>query len=74
MDHKRFIAWLVPIVIRGIAWVLAAKLGFAAVESQSLATQIGNALGALALVGVSIYTSVKGRKKLLATEPPLLGE
>ncbi len=70
MDSKQVIAWLVPIVARGIAWILAAKLGFTAAESQNLATQIGAALGSLALVGVSIYTSVKGRKKLLATEPP----
>jgi len=25
---------------------------------------------ALVLVGISVYTSVKGRKTLLATEPP----
>jgi len=70
MDKKQVIAWLVPIVVRGVAWILAAKLGFTAAESQDMATQIGSALGALALVGVSIYTSVKGRKKLLAAEPP----
>ena len=62
MDKKQLIAWLVPIAVRGVAWVLAARLGFEAVEAQGLATQIGSALGALALVGVSIYTSVKGRK------------
>jgi len=70
MDHKQLIAWLVPVVARGVAWILAAKLGFEAAESQDLATQIGSAVGALALVAVSIYTSVKGRKKLLATPPP----
>ena len=69
MDKKQLIAWLVPIIVRGVAWILAARLGFEAAEAQDLATQIGSALGALALVGVSIYTSVKGRKKLLATEP-----
>jgi len=70
MDHKQLIAWLVPILARGVAWVLAAKLGFEAAESQDLATQIGSAIGALVLIGLSIYTSLKGRKKLLATVPP----
>lgn len=70
MDHKQVIAWLVPVIVRGIAWVLAAKLGMTATESNDLAVQAGSAVGALALVGVSIYTSVKGRKKLLQTPPP----
>ncbi|HUT60766.1 MAG TPA: hypothetical protein VNA25_23215 [Phycisphaerae bacterium] len=70
MDKKHVIAWLIPIVVRGIAWVLAAKLGLAAAESQDLATQIGGALGALVLAGGSIYSSVRGRKVLLATKPP----
>jgi len=74
MDYKQVIAWLIPIIARGIAWILAAKLGFTAAESQDLATQAGGAIGALALVGVSIYTSIKGRKKLLATPPPAGGQ
>lgn len=70
MDNKQVIAWLVPILVRGLAWVFAAKLGLTAAESQDMATQIGAAVSSLVLVGVSIYTSVAGRKKLLETEPP----
>jgi len=70
MDKKIVIAWLVPVVARGIAWFLAVKLGMSAMESDSLSAQIGESLGALVLAGVSIYTSVQGRKKLLATKPP----
>lgn len=70
MDKKQLIAWIVPIVARGIAWFLAIKLGFTAAESQDLATQAASALGSLVLVGVSVYTSVKGRKALQAAEPP----
>jgi len=70
VDKKQLIAWLVPIIARGIAWILAAKLGFTAAESQDLAVQGASALGALVLVGASIYTSVKGRKTLLATPAP----
>lgn len=71
MDKKQLMAWLIPIVARGIAWILAAKFGMDAIESGVTATGIAEAAGMLALAGVSIYTSVKGRKKLLATEPPV---
>ena len=71
MDAKQLVAWLVPILARGIAWILAAKLGMEAAEAQDLATQAGAGLGALVLVGISIWTSVKGRKKLLLTDPSL---
>lgn len=68
-DNKQTIAWLTAIVGRGIAWILAAKLGLDATESGATGLGIAEALGALVLGGVSIYTSLKGRKKLLATEP-----
>jgi len=64
MDHKQLIAWLVPVIARGIAWVLAAKLGMDAAESGDLSMQAAGAIGALALVGISIWTSIKGRSKL----------
>lgn len=70
MDNKQVIAWLVPIVARGVAWILAARLGMTTAESTDLATQMCAALGTLALVGISIYTSVAGRKRLLETQPP----
>ena len=71
MDNKQTILWLAGIVARGLAWVLAAKFGMEAVEAGTVAESIGAALGALTLAGISIYTSVKGRKTLLAKEPPI---
>ena len=70
MDKKQLILWLAGIVGRGIAWILTAKLGMEAVEAGTAAEGIGAALGALAIAGISIYSSVKGRKTLLAKEPP----
>ncbi len=71
MDAKQWIAWLMPVLVRGLAWILAAKLGIEAVEADGLATEAGAAFGALTLIGVSIYTSLAGRKKLLLTDPTL---
>ena len=70
MEKKQLILWLAGIAARGIAWILAAKFGFEAAQSTELGTGIAEALAALAIAGVSIYTSVKGRKALLAAEPP----
>jgi len=70
MDSKKTIEWITAAVGRGIAWVLAAKAGLAAAEAREHGATLAGALVALALVGVSIYTSIKGRKKLLASEPP----
>ncbi len=70
VDKKQVIAWLVPIVARGIAWILSAKLGMTAAESTDAATQAGAAIGSLALIALSVYSSVKGRKALLMQEPP----
>jgi len=70
MDNKVLIAWVIGLVTRGIAWVLAAKLGMDSLESQSLAGQAANGIGAILLVAISVYSSVKGRKTLLATPPP----
>jgi hypothetical protein len=69
MDKKQLILWLAGIVGRGIAWILTAKLGMAATEAGVTGVGIAEALGALALFGISIYSSVKGRKALLAAEP-----
>lgn len=66
MDKKQLIRWFVPIVARGLAWFLAVKLGLEAAQADSEALAAAEALGALALVAVSVYTSVKGRKKLLS--------
>ena len=71
MDAKQWVAWLLPVLVRGLAWILAAKLGMEAAEAEDLATQAGAALGAFTLIGVSIWTSLRGRKKLLLTDPTL---
>jgi len=70
VDHKQLIKWLVPVIARGIAWVLAAKLGLDAAQARTDAATAAEALGALLLVGLSIYTSIRGRQKLLAQRPP----
>jgi len=64
MDNKQVITWIAAAAARGIAWVLAAKLGLDATQSTSLATTIAEAAAALVIAGISIYTSVKGRKTL----------
>lgn len=69
MNHKQLIGWVVAAVARGIAWVLAAKLGLDAAQAQGEAQAIAEALAALALAGISIYSSVKGRRRLAAESP-----
>ncbi|KKM65420.1 hypothetical protein LCGC14_1491430 [marine sediment metagenome] len=66
MDTKQIVKWLIPVIARGLAWVLAAKLGLDAAQVKLDAATAAEALGALALVGMSIYSSLKGRKDLLA--------
>jgi len=70
MDNAKVIQWIATAAARGIAWFLAGKLGLEAVQSNELGAAIAQALAALVIAGVSIYTSVKARSKLLATEPP----
>ena len=70
MDKKKVSEWIIGAAARGIAWFLAVKLGVEAKEADGLGLTIAAALGALALAGLSIYSSVKGRRKLLAAEPP----
>ena len=64
MNKKQVVKWLVGIAARGLTWVFAAKLGMEAFEAESNAAAIAELLGAAVLVGISMYTSVKGRKKL----------
>jgi len=70
MDYRQVLKWLLPIVVRGLAWILAAWLGMEATAADSNAAAIGEALLALVLVGISVYTSIKGRKTLLETPAP----
>jgi len=69
MDKKQLMAWLVPIVAHGLAWIFAAWLGLEAAKASDLGMQVANAIGALVLAVVSTYSSVAGRKKLLAQKP-----
>ncbi len=69
MDRKQLIKWLAGIVARGLAWFFAVKLGMASAEAQSNATMAAEATASLALLTIAIYTSVKGRKKLLSDTP-----
>lgn len=70
MDKAKVIQWITTAAGRGIAWFLAGKLGLEAVQSNDLGMALAEALAALVIAGVSIYTSVKARKVLLATYPP----
>jgi len=70
MDKQQVAAWIAGIAARGIAWILAAKLGMNAAESDSAGLAIAQAVAALVLTGISIYSSVKGRKTLAAADPP----
>ena len=73
MDKKTLIGWLVRIVAHGLAWVFAAKLGMDAAQADADAATAAEAIGALVLVGWSIYDSMKHRKSLQATIPPVKG-
>jgi hypothetical protein len=70
VDNKQVIQWITAAAARGIAWVLAGKLGLAAATADDLSTTIAASLAALAVAGFSIYSSVKGRRQLLLTDPP----
>ena len=70
MDSKTVVQWVTAAVARGVAWFLAGKLGFEAVQADDLGTAIAGAVAALVVAGVAIYTSIKGRKKLTAAQPP----
>jgi hypothetical protein len=72
MDKALVVKWLAGIVARGVAWILAAKFGMDAATSQADAQSVAEALAALALVAASVYSSIKGRRALLTTEPPLI--
>lgn len=70
MDRKQVLGWLAGIVARGLAWVFAGKLGIDAAQADTWGAAAGEAVASLVLIGVSVYTSVKGRRKLLSAPPP----
>ena len=70
VDNAKVIQWIAAAAARGFAWFLAGKLGLEAAQSNELGTALAGALAALVIAGVSIYTSVRARKVLLAKKPP----
>lgn len=64
MDKAKIIEYGKWIVIHGIAWILAYKLGFEKTVADEYAGTIGTSLAAVVLAGWSIYDSYKGRKKV----------
>jgi len=67
---KQTILWIVTAALRLLAGAVAGKLGWDAATQEANVQTAAGAVVALVLVGISVYTSVKGRQKLLATEPP----
>jgi len=70
MDKTQIVKWAIPVLARGVAWILAARLGMEAAEADTFGLAAAEAIGALVLIAVSVYTSVQGRRKLLASPPP----
>ena len=69
MDRQT-ILWIITASLRLLAGAVAGKLGWDAATQEANVTTAAGALAALVMVGISVYTSVKARKTLLATEPP----
>lgn len=55
---------------RGVLWVLTAKLGLDALEAETASGEIGNALGAVACVVVSLLIDWWHHRQDLAQTPP----
>ena len=69
MDKKQTIQWVVTAVLRLVAGYIAIKFGKDLVDEQTWTT-LGEGLACVVIVVLSIFTSVKARKTLLAQEPP----
>jgi len=67
---KQTILWIVTAALRLLAGAVAGKLGWDAATQEASVQTAAGAVAALVMLGISIYTSVKARQKLLATEPP----
>jgi len=67
---KQTILWIVTAALRLLAGAVAGKLGWDAATQETNVQTAAGAVAALMLVGISIYTSIKARQKLLATPPP----
>jgi membrane protein YdbS with pleckstrin-like domain len=67
---KQTILWIVTAVLRLLAGAVAGKLGWDAATQDANVTTAAEAVVALVMVVISVYTSIKARQKLLATPPP----
>jgi len=69
MDNKKTIQWIVTATLRLVAGYVAVKFGKDAVDEQTWAS-LGEGCAAVIIAALSIWTSVKARKTLLATPAP----
>jgi len=67
---KQTILRIVTAALRLLAGALAGKLGWDAATQEANVETAAGGVAALVLVGISVYTSIKARKALLATKPP----
>jgi hypothetical protein len=62
--NAQIMQWIITASCRGVAWALAAKLGYTAVQANDTATQLCAALSTLVLIGGSIYSSIQSRRTI----------
>lgn len=75
MDKTLLVKWLAGIVARGVSWILLAWLGYQATTAdQTTILSACEAAGAVVVLIVTVYSSVKGRSRLLLTTPPPASE
>ena len=67
--NKTTVQWIVTSALRLLAGYFAVKFGKDAVDEQTWAS-LGDGLVAVVIAGLSIWTSIKARKTLLAAKPP----
>jgi hypothetical protein len=68
---KQTIQWVATALMRLVVGYVAVKLGKDAVDEGTWSA-LSEAAAALVIVGLSVYSSIKARKTLLATEPPVV--
>ena len=66
---KQTVQWIITAVLRLAAGYCAVKLGENAIAGETW-TALGDGIGAAIIIGVSVWTSIRGRKTLLKTKPP----
>ena len=69
MNKTETIRWIVTALLRLVAGYVAVRFGEHAIAAETWAA-LGTGLAAFIIAGLSIYSSVRGRKALLDTKPP----